>query len=164
MRQEEGQDCKIGHATQGKTAKNDVKHTGRNISRTTGIKIIQHNNAYIITNSIPSIITVNITNHVKRNVTNTNKKNKQSQKSRQKPTRHQHAHATNRTSLGSSGIGFIKKYKAGREIAVADGPQDKTSDDNTHGKKQERGKVHLEETRNNTAWDNQLKGFVTRTR
>jgi hypothetical protein len=31
-------------------------------------------------------------------------------------------------------------------------------------KKQESGKVHLEETRNNTAWDNQLKGFVTRTR
>jgi hypothetical protein len=37
-------------------------------------------------------------------------------------------------------------------------------DDNRHGKKQDSGKVHLEETRNNTAWNNQLKGFVTRTR
>jgi hypothetical protein len=45
---------------------------------------------------------------------------------------------------------------------VAVGPQDKTSDEDTHGKKQEREKVHLEETRNNTAWDNQLKGLVTR--
>jgi hypothetical protein len=54
-------------------------------------------------------------------------------------------HATNRTSLDSSEIGFIKKYKAGPEISVADDPQDKTSDDNTHGKKQESGKVHLEE-------------------
>jgi hypothetical protein len=156
MRQEEGQDRKIGHATQGKTAKNDGKHNGRNISRTTGINIIQHNNAYIITNNIPSIITVNITNQVKRNITNTNKKNKQARKSRRKPTRQQHTHATNRTSIDSSGIGFIPKYEAG--------PQDKTSDDNTHGKKRESGKVHLEETRNNTAWNNQLKGFVTRTR
>jgi hypothetical protein len=47
---------------------------------------------------------------------------------------------------------------------VADGPQDKTSGDNTQGKKQESGKVHLEETRNKTAWDNQLKGFMNRTR
>jgi hypothetical protein len=69
----------------------------------------------------------------------------------------------NRTSLDSSGISFIQKYKAGPEISVAVGPQDKTSDDNTHGKKQERDKVHFEETRNNTAWDNQ-KGLVTRTR
>jgi hypothetical protein len=69
LREEEGQDCKIGHATQGKTAKNDGKHKGRNICRTTGINIIEHNNADIITNSIPSIITGNITNHVKRNVT-----------------------------------------------------------------------------------------------
>jgi hypothetical protein len=69
----------------------------------------------------------------------------------------------NRTSLDSSGISFIQKYKAGPEISVAVGPQDKISDDNTHGKKQEREKVHFEETRNNTAWDNQ-KGLVTRTR
>jgi hypothetical protein len=135
---------------------------GRNISRTPVINIIQHNNACVITNSIPSIITVNITNHVKRNLTNTNKENKQARKNRQKSTRHQHAHATNRTSLDSSGIGFIQEYKAGPEILVADGPQDKTWDDNTHGKKQESGKVHLEETRNNTAWVNQLKGFVRR--
>jgi hypothetical protein len=47
---------------------------------------------------------------------------------------------------------------------VAIGPQDKTSDDNTHGKKQEREQVHLEETRINTPWNNQLKGLVTRTR
>jgi hypothetical protein len=73
-------------------------------------------------------------------------------------------HATNRTSLDSSGIGFIQKYKAGPEISVADGPQDKTSDDDTHGKNQESGDVHLEETRNNTAWDNQLEGCVTMTR
>jgi hypothetical protein len=61
-------------------------------------------------------------------------------------------------------MGFIQKYKAGPEILVADGPQDKTSNDNTHGKKQERGKVDVEETRNNTAWDNQLKGCETMTR
>jgi hypothetical protein len=42
---------------------------------------------------------------------------------------------TNRTSLDSSGIGCIQKYKAGPEILVAVGPQDKTSDDNIHGKK-----------------------------
>jgi hypothetical protein len=45
---------------------------------------------------------------------------------------------------------------------VAFGPQDKRLDDNTHGKKQEREKVHLEETKNNTAWDNQLNGLETR--
>jgi hypothetical protein len=89
MREEEGQDRKIGHAIQGKTAKDDGKHRDRNISRTTRINNIEHNNAYIITNNIPSIITVNITNHVKRNVTITNKKNKQAQESKQKPTRHQ---------------------------------------------------------------------------
>jgi hypothetical protein len=72
-------------------------------------------------------------------------------------------HATNRTSLASSGIGFIKKYRAGPEILVAVNPQDKTSDDNKHGKKQEREEVHFEETRNNTAWNNRLKGWVTRT-
>jgi hypothetical protein len=43
---------------------------------------------------------------------------------------------------------------------VADGPQD----DNTHGKKHESEEVHLEETRNHTAWDNQLKGCVTEMR
>jgi hypothetical protein len=164
MRQEEGQDCKIGHATQGKTAKNDGKCKGRNISRTTRIHIIEHNNANIITNNIPSIITVNITNHVKRNVTIANKENKQAREGRQKPTRHQRTHATNRSSIDSSGIGFIPEYEAGPVILVADGPQDKTLDDNTHCKKQESGKVHLEETRNNTAWDNQLKGCVTGTR
>jgi hypothetical protein len=58
---------------------------------------------------------------------------------------------TNRTSLDSSGIGCIQKYKAGPEILVAVGPQDKTSDDNTHGKTKERETVHLKETRNNTA-------------
>jgi hypothetical protein len=47
---------------------------------------------------------------------------------------------------------------------VADVPQDNTSDDNAHGKKQESGEVHLEETRNHTEWDNQLKGCVTETR
>jgi hypothetical protein len=47
---------------------------------------------------------------------------------------------------------------------VADSPQDKTSDDNTHGKKQESGEVHLEETRYHTALVNQLKGCVTGTR
>jgi hypothetical protein len=73
---------KIQHATQGKTAKNDGKDKGRNISRTTGINIIEYNNTKIITNSIPSIITVNITNHVKRNITSTNKENKQARKSR----------------------------------------------------------------------------------
>jgi hypothetical protein len=71
-------------------------------------------------------------------------------------------HATNRTSLDSSNNGVIQKYKARQEILVADGPQDNTSDDNTYGKEQERGEVHFEETRNNTAWDNQLKGCVTR--
>jgi hypothetical protein len=164
MQEEERQDRKIGHATQRKTSKNDGKHKGRNICRTTGINIIEHNNVDIITNRIPSIITGNITNHVKRNVTIRNEENQQARKSGRKPTRHQHAHATNRTSLDSSGIGFIKEYEAGPKISVADGPQDKTSDDNTHGKKQESEKVHLEETRNNTAWDNQLKGLVTRTR
>jgi hypothetical protein len=154
MRQEEGQDCEIGHATQGNTAKNDGKHKGRNISRKR-INIIEHNNAHIITNNIPSIITVNITNHVKRKVTITNKENKQTRESRQKPTRHQRTHATNRTSIDSSGISFIQEYEAGREISVVVGPQDKISDNNTHGK---------EETRNNTALDNQLKGCVTRTR
>jgi hypothetical protein len=80
MRQEEGQDGEIEHATQEKTAKNDGKHKGQNISRTTRINIIKHNNAYVITNNIASIITVNITNHVKRNITITNKKNKQAQR------------------------------------------------------------------------------------
>jgi hypothetical protein len=73
-------------------------------------------------------------------------------------------HATNRTSLDSSNNGVIQKYKARQEILVADGPQDNTSDDNTYGKEQERGEVHFEETRNNTAWDNQLKGCVTMAR
>jgi hypothetical protein len=82
MQQEEGQDRKIRYATQGKTAKNDGKHKGRNIIRTTRIHIIEHNNADIITNNIPSIITVNITNHVKRNVTITCKENKQVRESR----------------------------------------------------------------------------------
>jgi hypothetical protein len=50
------------------------------------------------------------------------------------------------------------------EISVADVPQDNTSDDNAHDKRQESGEVHLEETRNHTAWDNQLKGCVTETR
>jgi hypothetical protein len=59
---------------------------------------------------------------------------------------------------------LIQKYESGPKILLAVGPQDKTWDDNTHGKKQEGEKVHLEETRNNTAWDNQLKGLVTRTR
>jgi hypothetical protein len=83
--------------------------------------------------------------------------------SRQKHTRDQQGHATNRKSLDSRGIGFIQKYEARLEISVGVGPQDKTSYDNTHSKKQEREKVHLEETRNNTSWDNQLKGLVTRT-
>jgi hypothetical protein len=165
MRQEERHVREIGHATQEKTANNDGKHKGRNISKKTKrINIIEHNNADIITNNIPSIITVNITNHVKRNVTITNKENKQTQESRRKSTRHQRMHATNRTSIDSSGISFIQEFEAGPEISVADGPQDKTSDDSTHGKKQESGEVHLEETRNNTAWDNQLKGCLTRTR
>jgi hypothetical protein len=72
-----------------------------------------------------------------------NDNNQQARKGGQKPTRHQHAHATNGTSLDSSGIGFIQKYEAGEEIPVAVGPQDKTSDDNTHGKKQEREQVHF---------------------
>jgi hypothetical protein len=54
-------------------------------------------------------------------------------------------HATNRTSLDSSGIGVIKKFEAGQEISVADGPPDNTSEDNTYGKEQERGEVHFEE-------------------
>jgi hypothetical protein len=82
MRREEGQDCKIKHATQGKTAKDDGKQKGRNISRTTRINNIEHNNANIITDNIPSIITVNITNHVKRNITIINKENKQARESR----------------------------------------------------------------------------------
>jgi hypothetical protein len=155
MRDEEGQDHGIGHATQGKTTKTDGNHKGRDVGNITGSNI-KHNNANIITRII--------TNHVKRNVTITNEKNQQAQKSGQKHTRHQHAHATNRTSLASSGIGFIQKYQAVPEISIAVGPQDKTSDDNTHGKKQEREKIHLEETINNTAWDNQLNGWVTRTR
>jgi hypothetical protein len=155
MREEEGQDQAIGHATQGKTTKTGGNHKGRDVRNRTGI-YIEHNNANIITRII--------TNHEnKRNVTITNKKNQQARKSGQKHTRHQHTHATNRTSLASSGIGFIQKYEAGPEILVAVGTQDKTSDDNTHGKKQEREKVHLEETRNNKAWDNELKGWVTRT-
>jgi hypothetical protein len=164
MRQEEGQDRKIRNANQGKTAKDDGKHKGRNISRTTRINNIEHNNANIITDNIPSIITVIITKHVKRNITITNKENKQAQESRQKPTRHQRTHATDGTSIDSSGIGFIQEYEAGQEISVADVPQDNTSDDNAHGKKQESGEVPLEETRNHTAWDNQLKGCVTETR
>jgi hypothetical protein len=122
MREEEGQDCEIGHATQGKTAKNDGKQKGRNICRTTEINIIKRNNAHIITNSILSIITGNITKHVKSNVTITNEENQQARESRQKPTRHQRAHATNRTSLDSSGIGVIQKYEARQEILVVDGP------------------------------------------
>jgi hypothetical protein len=85
------------------------------------------------------------------------------QKSGRKHTRHQHTHATNRTSIASSRIGFIQKYEAGPEISVAVGTQDKISDENTHGKKQENKTVHLEETSNNKAWDNQLKGSVNRT-
>jgi hypothetical protein len=61
MREEEGQDQAIGHATQGETTKNDGNHKGRDVSRRTGSNSIKHNNAKIITN--------NITNHVKRNVT-----------------------------------------------------------------------------------------------
>jgi hypothetical protein len=125
MREEEGQDQAIGHATQGKTTKNDGNHKGRDVRRRTGINIIERNNAHII----PSIITGNIANHVKSNVTITNEENQQARESRQKPTRHQRAHATNRTSLDSSGIGVIQKYEAGKEILVADGPQDNTSDD-----------------------------------
>jgi hypothetical protein len=164
VRDEKEQDREIGHATQGKAGKNDGKHKGRNISRTTTIKDIEHNNPSIITDSIPSIITVSITNHVTRNITITNKKNKQARQSRQKPTRHQRTHATDGKSIDSSGIGFIQEFEAGLEILVADVPQDNTSDDNANGKKQESGKVHLEETRNHTAWDNQLKGCVTKTR
>jgi hypothetical protein len=55
------------------------------------------------------------------------------------------------TSIDSSGIGLFQEYEAGPEISVADVPQDNTSDDNANGKKQESGKVHLEETRNHTA-------------
>jgi hypothetical protein len=164
MQEEEGQDREIGHVTHGKTGKDDAKHNGRNISRTTRINDIEHNNASIITNNIPSIITVSITNHIMRNITITNKENKQARESRQKPTRHQRTHVTDGTSIDSSGIGFIQEYEAGPEILVADVPQDNTSDDNANGKKQESGKVHLEETRNHTAWDNQLKGCVTKTR
>jgi hypothetical protein len=47
---------------------------------------------------------------------------------------------------------------------VAYVPQDNTWDDNAHGKKQESGEVHLEETRNHTAWDNHVKGCVTEMR
>jgi macrodomain Ter protein organizer (MatP/YcbG family) len=107
MRDEEEQDREIGHATQGKAGKNDGKHKGRKISRTTRINDIKHNNTSIITDSIPSIITDSITNHMMRNITITNKENKQARQSRQKPTRHQHTHATDRTSIDSSGIGFI---------------------------------------------------------
>jgi hypothetical protein len=154
---EEGQDRAIGHATQGKTTKIDGNHKGRDVRKRTGINIIECNNA----NIIPSIITGNIANHVKSNVTITNDKNQQARESRQKPTRHQRTHATNRTSLDRSNIGVIQKYEARQEIPVADGPKDNTSDDNTHGKEQERGEGHFEESRNKTAWDNQLKGCVT---
>jgi hypothetical protein len=81
MQEEEGQDREIGHATQGKSAKNDEKHKGRNFRGRTGINIIKHNNAHIITNSIPSIIMGSITNHVRRNVTITNEENQQAQES-----------------------------------------------------------------------------------
>jgi hypothetical protein len=77
MREEEGQNRTIGHATQGKTTQNDGKHKGRYVCRRTGINSIEHNNANIITSNIPSIITGNITNHVKRNVTITNEENQQ---------------------------------------------------------------------------------------
>jgi hypothetical protein len=157
MREEEGQDCAIGHATQGKTTKIDGNHKGRDVCRRTGIYIIERNNTHII----PSIITGNITNHVKSNVTITNEENQPARESRQKPARHQRMHATNRRSLDSSNIGVIQKYEARQEILVADGPQENTSDDNTYGKEQEGGEVHVEETRNNTAWDNQLKGCMT---
>jgi hypothetical protein len=103
MREEEGQDRAIGHATQGKTTKNDGNHKGRDVRRRTGINIIKRNKATII----PSIITGNITNHLKSNVTITNEENQQAQESRGKPIRHQRAHATNRTSLDSSNIGAI---------------------------------------------------------
>jgi hypothetical protein len=73
-------------------------------------------------------------------------------------------HATDGTSIDSSGISFIQEYEARPEISVADVPQDNTSDKNSHGKKQESGEVHLEKTRNHTAWDNQLKGCVTEMR
>jgi hypothetical protein len=157
MREEEGQDRAIGHATKGKTTKIDGNHKGRDVCRRTEIYIIERNNAHII----PSIITGNIANHGKSNVTITNEENQQAQESRQKPTRHQRTHATNRTSLDNSNIGVIKKYEARQEIPVADGPQDNSSDDNTYGREQVRGEAHFEETRNNTAWDNQLKGCVT---
>jgi hypothetical protein len=159
MREKEGQDQEgreIRHATQGKTAKDDGKHKGRNISRTTRINNIKHNNANIITDNISSIIKVKITNHVKRNITITNKENKQVRESRQKPTRHQRTQATEGTSIDSSGIGFIQEYEARPEISVADVPQDNKSDDNAHGKKQESGEVHLEETRNHAAWDKRV--------
>jgi hypothetical protein len=70
-------------------------------------------------------------------------------------------HATNGTSIDSSGIGLIQEYEAGPEILMAAGTQDNTSDDNTHGKKQESREVELKVTRNHTAQDNQLKGCVT---
>jgi hypothetical protein len=120
MREEDGQDHAIGHATQGKTTKTDGNHKGRDVRNRTGINS-KHNNSNIITRIL--------TNHVKINVTITNKKNQQTRKSGRKHTRHQHAHATNRTSLASSGISFIQKYEAGPEISVAVGTQDKTSDD-----------------------------------
>jgi hypothetical protein len=71
MREEEGQDCAIGHATQGKTTKNDGNHKGRDVRGRTGINIIERSNAHII----PSIITGNITNHIKSNVTITIEEN-----------------------------------------------------------------------------------------
>jgi hypothetical protein len=125
-------------------------------SRTTRINDIKHNDASIITDSI--------TNHVTGNITITNKENQQVQQSRQKPTRNQRTHATDGTSTDSSGISFIQEYEAGPEILVAPVPQENTSDDNGNGKKQESGKVRLEETRKYTAWDNQLKSCVTERR
>jgi hypothetical protein len=52
MREEEGQDHAIGHATQGKTTKNDGNHKGRDVRRRTGSNSIEHNNANIITHNI----------------------------------------------------------------------------------------------------------------
>jgi hypothetical protein len=102
VREEEGQDHTIGHATQGKSTKTDGSHKVRNVRNRTGIIIIEHNNANIITN--------NITKHVKRNVAITNENNQQTRKGGRKPTRHQHTNATNGKSPDSSGISLIKKY------------------------------------------------------
>jgi hypothetical protein len=106
-----------------------------------------------------------ITNHITGSIPNTNKENQQARQIRvDKNLKYISARMQHTGQVLTSAGSEEYENEVGTKISVAVVTQENTSDDNANGKKQESGEVCLEETGNHTAWDNQLKGCVTKRR